>query len=63
MLVQCVIASHAEVWSDLVEILSVVDSDLGTGPRQYKVNLMSKIKKVMLTKDTPSSSHLPDYLL
>ena len=29
MLVQCVIASHAEV---LVEILSIVDSDHGTGP-------------------------------
>ena len=37
MLVQCVIASHAEVWtlSDLMEILSVVDSDHGTGPKKY----------------------------
>ena len=36
MLVQCVIASHAEVWtlSVLVEILSGIDSDHGTGPRR-----------------------------
>ena len=36
MLVQCVIASYAEVLdlSVLVEILSGVDSDHGTGPRR-----------------------------
>ena len=36
MLVQCAIASHAEVLdlSVLVEILSGVDSDYGTGPRR-----------------------------
>ena len=47
----------------LVKILSGVDSDHGTGPRRYKVNIMSNIKKVMLTKDAPLSSHLADYLL
>ena len=36
--------------SFFVEILSVVDSDHGTGPRRYKVNIMSNIKKVMLTE-------------
>ena len=49
--------------SVLVEILSVVDSDHGTGPRKYKVNIMPNIKKVMLTKDAPLSSHLAEYLL
>ena len=49
--------------SVLVEILSVVDSDHGTGPRRYKVNIMPNIKKVMLTKDAPLSSDLADYLL
>ena len=60
MLVQCVISLDLSV---LVEILSVVDSDHGTGPRRYKVNIMSNIKKVMLTKDALLSSHLADYLL
>ena len=52
--------------SVLVEILSGVDSYHGTGPRRngsVKVNIMSNIKKVMLTKDVPLSSHLADYLL
>ena len=49
--------------SVLVKILSVVDSDHGTGPRKYKVNIMYNIKKVMLTKDAPLSSHLANYLL
>ena len=49
--------------SVLVEILSVVDSDQGTGSRRYKVTIMSDIKKVMLTKDAPLSSHLADYLM
>ena len=64
MLVQCMIASHGEVWtiSVLVEILSGVDSDHATGPRrdgshQLKVHIMSNIK-VMLTKDAPLSSRL-----
>ena len=47
----------------LVEILSVVDSHQGTGPRRYKVNIKSDIKGVMLTKDAPLSFHLADYLL
>ena len=36
MLVQCVIASHAEVWicQFCVEILSGIVSDHGTGPRR-----------------------------
>ena len=49
--------------SVLLEILSVVDSDHGTGPRRYEVNIMSNKKKVMLAKDAPLSSHLADYLL
>ena len=48
--------------SVLVEILSVVDSDHGTGPRRYKVNIMSNIKRVMRTKDAPLNSHLADYI-
>ena len=49
--------------SVLVEILSVVDSDHGTGPRKYKLNIMSNIKKLMLTKDALLSSRLAEYLL
>ena len=40
-----------------------ISSDHVAGPRKYKVNIMSNIKKVMLTKDAPLSSHLADYLL
>ena len=51
----------------LLEILSGVDSDHGTGPRrnssQLKVNIMSNRKKVMLIKDTPLSSLLAVYVL
>ena len=36
--------------SVLVEILSVVGSDHGIGPRKYKANIISNIKKVMLAK-------------
>ena len=45
MLVQCVIASHAELdLSVLVEILSGVDSDNGTGARKNRsVNSRSTI--------------------
>ena len=55
-------------FSVLVEILSWFDSDHGTGPPkelqyQLKVDIMSNIKKVMLTKDAPLSSHLADYVL
>ena len=57
MLVQCQVSLDLSV---LVEILSVDDSDHGTGPRRYKVNIMSNIKKVMLTKDALLSSRLAD---
>ena len=61
MLVQCWIPNHEEV---LVEILSGVDSDHGTGPRRNgSVNIMAKRKKVMLTTDAPLSSHLAVYVL
>ena len=46
--------------SVLFEILSVVDSDHGTGPRRYKVNIVSNIKNAMLTKAAPLSFHLAD---
>ena len=53
--------------SVLVEILSEIDSNHGTGPRrtavQLKVNIMSNRKKAMLTNDAPFSSHLADYVL
>ena len=54
--------------SVLVEILSGVVSNHGTGPPkelqcQLKVNIMANIKRVMLTKDAPLSSHLADYIL
>ena len=50
--------------SVLVEILSGVDSDHGTGPRRYaSVNIMSNRKKVMLNTDAPLSSHLAVYVL
>ena len=58
MLAQCVIASHAEVWSVLVEILSGVETvtmvQVPEGRQcQLKVNIMSNRKKVMFTKDAP----------
>ena len=50
--------------SVLVEILSGVVSDHATGPRRYgSVNIMANIKKAMLTKDAPLSSHLATYIL
>ena len=70
MLVQCVIASHAEVWicQFCVEILSGIVSDPWYRSQkerqcQLKVNIMSNRKKVMLTKDAPLSSHLAVYVL
>ena len=53
----------------LVEILSGVDSDHGSGPRKYSTVYSRStlfplfIKKAMLTKDVPLSSHLADYVL
>ena len=54
--------------SVLVSILSVVESDHGTGPRkkgqcQLMVNIMFNRKKVMLTKDAPLSSHLVNWTI
>ena len=49
--------------SVLVEILSGVGSDNGIRQCQLKVNIMFNIKKVMLTKEAPLSSHLADYIL
>ena len=56
MLVKCVIASRAEVWTSvLVDILSGVDSVHGTGPRRNgSVNSRSTL--------CPISTHLADYV-
>ena len=64
MLVQCVIASHAEVrtcqfWWKFYQELSVTMKERQC---QLKVNIMSN-RKVMLTKDAPLSSHLAVYVL
>ena len=45
------------------EKLTGEKTDRYTGPRRYKVNIMSNLKKVMLTKDAYLSSHLADYHL
>ena len=53
-------------FSVLLEVLSGVDSDHGTGPRRngnVKVNIMPNIKKVMLTKAALLRSYLADYVL
>ena len=54
--------------SFLLEIISGIDSDHGTGPRRNgSVNSRSSLcpteKKVMLTKDATLSSHLAVYVL
>ena len=71
MLVQCVIASHTEVWTCqfgwkfykelTVTMVQVLEGTVRQC--QLKVNIMSNIKKVMLTKDAPLSSHLADFIL
>ena len=70
MLVQCVIASHAEVWTcqfrwKFYQEMSVtmVQVPEGIAVCQLKVNITSNRKKVMLTKDAPLSSHLAVYVL
>ena len=69
MLVQCVIASHAEVWTCLFwwkfyQELTATMVQVPEGRQcQLKVNIMSNRKKVMLTKDAPLSSHLAVYVL
>ena len=65
MLVQCVIASHAEVWTcqfwwKFYQELTVTMVQV---PKGTVVNIMSNRKKVMLTKDAPLSSHLAVYVL
>ena len=64
MLVQCVIASHAEVWTcqfwwKFYQELTVTMVHVPEGLQcQLKTNIMSNRKKVMLTKDAPLSSYL-----
>ena len=69
MLVQCVIASHAAVWTyqfwwKFYQELTVTMVQVPEERQcQLKVNIMSNRKKVKLTKDVPFSSHLADYIL
>ena len=69
MLVQCVIASHFEVWTcqfwwKFYQELTVTMVQVPEERQcQLKVNIMSNIKKAMLTKDAPLSSHLAVYVL
>ena len=68
MLVQCVIASHAEVWArqfwwKFYRELTVWYRSQKERQCQLKVNIMSNRKKAMLTKDAPLSSHLAVYVL
>ena len=68
MLVQCVIASHAEVWtcqfcSKFYQELTVTMVQVQEGTAvSTQVNIMSN-RKVILTKDALLSSHLADYVL
>ena len=69
MLVQCVIASHAEVWTCqfwwkfyqelTVTMVQVAEGTTVSTQGQHYVQL----KEVMLTKDAPLSSHLAVYVL
>ena len=69
MMVQCVVASHAEVWTcqfcwKFYQELTVTMVQVAEGRQcQLKVNIMPNRKKVLLTKDAPLSSHLADYVL
>ena len=73
MLVQCVIASHGEVWTCqfwwkfyqelIVTIVQAGYRSQNKRQCQLKVNIMSNRKKVMLTEDAPLSSHLAVYVL
>ena len=68
MLVQCGIASHAEVWTcqfwwKFYQELTVTMVQVPEGTAvQLKVNIMSN-RKVMLSKDAPLGSHLAVYVL
>ena len=69
MLVQCVIASRAEVWTCqfwwkfyqelTVTMVQVAEGTTESTQGQHCVQL----KEVMLTKDAPLSSHLAVYVL
>ena len=69
MLVQCVIAIHAEVWTFqfgwkfyqklTVAMVQVPEGTAVSTQGQHYV----QYKKVMMTKDAPLSSHLADYIL
>ena len=69
MLVQCVIASHAEVWTcqfwwKFYQELTVTMVQVPEGTAvSTQGQIMSNRKKVMLTKDAPLSSHLAVYVL
>ena len=69
LLVKCVIASRAEVWSSqywwkCYQELTVTMVQVPEGTAvSSQVNIMSNRKKVMLTKDAPLSSHLADCVL
>ena len=68
LLVQCVIASHAEVWTcqfwwKFYQELRVTMVQVPEGtPASTQGHIMSNRKKVMLTKDAPLNSHLADYV-
>ena len=68
MLVQCVFASHAEVWTcqfgwELYQELTVTKVRSQKEQQcQLKVNILSQRKKVMLTKASPLSSHMDNYV-
>ena len=69
MLVQIVIASHAEIWTsqswrEFYQELTVTMVQVPEGTAvSTQVSIMSNRKKVMLTKDAPLSSHLADNVL
>ena len=72
MLVQCVIASHVEVWTchfwwkfyqELTVNMVQVPEGTAVSTQGQRLNIMSNRKKVMLTKDAPLSSHLAVYIL
>ena len=69
MLVQCVIASHAEVWTcqfwwkfyqelTVTMVQAAEGTAVSTQGQHY-----AQLKAVMLTKDAPLSSHLAVYVL
>ena len=69
MLVQCVIASHAEdmtcqFWWDFYQELTVTMVQVSEGTAVSTQDyIMSNRKKAMLIEDVPLISHLADYVL